>query len=90
MTGIILLDLHGLHVNESLKILGRELAQLQEGAGQAKGRVPIKVHILVGTGHHTKVCCRDMLCTMQGAVVCLYSLNKEYMSDVLYTSGVIM
>ena len=55
MAGIILLDLHGLHVNESLKILGRELAQLREGAGQAKGRVPVKVHILVGTGHHTKV-----------------------------------
>ncbi|KAL3148670.1 hypothetical protein ABBQ38_014086 [Trebouxia sp. C0009 RCD-2024] len=52
--GVILLDLHGLHVNESLKILGRELARLQEGAGQAKGRVAIKVHILVGTGHHTK------------------------------------
>lgn len=51
--GVILLDLHGLHVNESLKILGREIGQLQEG-GQGKGRVPVRVHILVGTGHHTK------------------------------------
>ena len=51
--GVILLDLHGLHVNEALKILGREIGQLQEG-GQGKGRVPVRVHILVGTGHHTK------------------------------------
>lgn len=55
MAGVILLDLHGLHVNEALKILGRELGQLGDGAGQAKGRVPVKVHVLVGTGHHTKV-----------------------------------
>ncbi len=54
MAGVILLDLHGLHVNEALKILGREIGQLQEGA-QGKGRVPVRVHILVGTGHHTKV-----------------------------------
>lgn len=53
MAGVILLDLHGLHVSEALKILGREIGQLQEG-GQGKGRVPIRVHILVGTGHHTK------------------------------------
>ena len=54
--GVILLDLHGLHVNEALKILSREISQLQQGG---KGRVPIKVHILVGTGHHTKVrCCQ--------------------------------
>ena len=71
MTGIILLDLHGLHVNESLKILGRELAQLQEGAGQAKGRVPVKVHILVGTGHHTKVCCRSTYCCKPAVTVCI-------------------
>ena len=51
---MILLDLHGLHVNEALKILSREISQLQQ-AGQGKGRVPVKVHILVGTGHHTKV-----------------------------------
>ncbi|KAL0020069.1 hypothetical protein WJX79_002049 [Trebouxia sp. C0005] len=51
--GVILLDLHGLHVNEALKILGREIGQLQEVA-QGKGRAPVRVHILVGTGHHTK------------------------------------
>ena len=51
--GVVLLDLHGLHVNEALKILGREIGQLQEG-GQGKGRLPVRVHILVGTGHHTK------------------------------------
>ena len=76
MTGIILLDLHGLHVNESLKILGRELAQLQEGAGQAKGRVPIKVHILVGTGHHTKVCCKRGSCSCASVVVPCTHLEK--------------
>lgn len=51
--GVILLDLHGLHVAEALKILRREIGQLQQ-TGQGKGRVAIKVHILVGTGHHTK------------------------------------
>ena len=49
--GTIMLDLHGLHVSEGLKILSREISQLQSNS---KGRVPVKVNILTGTGHHTK------------------------------------
>ena len=46
-----LLDLHGLHVAEAQEILKRELVPLKNQAG----RQPSKIHILVGTGHHTKV-----------------------------------
>ncbi|KAK9865208.1 hypothetical protein WJX84_010157 [Apatococcus fuscideae] len=46
-----LLDLHGLHVAEAQAILTRELGLHQRKAGGGKG---IKIHILVGTGHHTK------------------------------------
>ena len=49
-----MLGLHGLHVSEAIKILSRELGQLKAGA-QGKGRAPVRVHVLVGTGHHTKV-----------------------------------
>ena len=55
--GLILLDLHGLHVSEALKMMGREMRQLQQGNG--KGRAPIRVQILVGTGPHTKVRMQD-------------------------------
>ena len=41
-----MLDLHGLHVAEAINVLQRELPNFK-----AAGRV---VHILVGTGHHTK------------------------------------
>ena len=47
-----MLDLHGLHVAEALAILKRELLPLLQQAG----RKSTKLHILVGTGHHTKVC----------------------------------
>jgi hypothetical protein len=49
--GVVMLDLHGLHVSEGLRILSRELSQLRDNV---KGRVPIQVHVLTGTGHHTK------------------------------------
>lgn len=67
--GVILLDLHGLHVSEALKILGREIGQLQEGQ-QGKGRVPVRVHVLVGTGHHTRV--TFLWCLLTVAVVSLW------------------
>lgn len=67
--GVILLDLHGLHVSEALKILGREIGQLQEGQ-QGKGRVPVRVHVLVGTGHHTRVI--FLWCLLTVAVVSLW------------------
>ena len=44
--GTPMLDLHGLHVAEAINVLRRELPNFK-----AAGRV---VHILVGTGHHTK------------------------------------
>lgn len=47
--GAAVIDLHGLHVAEALDALATELARL--GATGAAGR---RVHILVGTGHHSK------------------------------------
>ena len=44
--GTPLLDLHGLHVAEAINVLRRELPNFK-----SSGRM---VHILVGTGHHTK------------------------------------
>ena len=42
-----MLDLHGLHVSEGLKILSREISQLQSNS---KGRVPvIKQEVRRGT-----------------------------------------
>ncbi|KAK9818026.1 hypothetical protein WJX72_005872 [[Myrmecia] bisecta] len=48
-----LIDLHGLHVSEAMRILRRELSQLQ-GKPANGARAPAKLHICVGTGHHTK------------------------------------
>ncbi|KAK9842875.1 hypothetical protein WJX74_003776 [Apatococcus lobatus] len=45
-----LLDFHGLHVTEAQAILKRELLPLKTQSGHKAS----KVHILVGTGHHTK------------------------------------
>ena len=42
-----MLDLHGLHVAEALSILQRELPG-------CRSRGSLLVHVLVGTGHHTK------------------------------------
>ncbi|KAJ7517478.1 hypothetical protein O6H91_21G025700 [Diphasiastrum complanatum] len=47
-----LLDLHGLHVNEAILLLKRELATLKLSARSTSKRQ--QVFICVGTGHHTK------------------------------------
>lgn len=47
-----LLDLHGLHVNEAIPLLKRELAALRVAARTTQQRQ--QVFICVGTGHHTK------------------------------------
>lgn len=47
-----LLDLHGLHVNEAIPLLKRELAALRATARANRQR--LQVLICVGTGHHTK------------------------------------
>lgn len=47
-----LLDLHGLHVNEAIPLLKRELAALRATARSSRQR--LQVLICVGTGHHTK------------------------------------
>ena len=41
-------DLHGLHVSEALSLLRRRLAALRASLGPGA-----RVHVLVGTGHHT-------------------------------------
>ena len=49
--GLPVIDLHGQHVTEALRIVERELAQRRApGAGQARS-----TQILVGTAHHSKV-----------------------------------
>lgn len=50
--GTQLLDLHGLHVNEAIPLLKRELAVLRAAARSTQQRQQIL--ICVGTGHHTK------------------------------------
>ena len=46
-----MIDLHGQHVNEALRIVERELAQRRaQKAGRARS-----TQILVGTNHHSKV-----------------------------------
>jgi hypothetical protein len=47
-----LLDLHGLHVNEAIPVLKREIAQLRLNVRSTQQRE--QVFICVGTGHHTK------------------------------------
>eukprot|EP00249_Psilotum_nudum_P014779 c24999_g1_i1 orf=170-1864(+) len=47
-----ILDLHGLHVNEAIPLLKRELAALRITARSTQQRQ--QVFICVGTGHHTK------------------------------------
>ena len=49
--GLPVIDLHGQHVSEALRIIERELSQRRtqkNGAGRS-------TQILVGTSHHTKV-----------------------------------
>ncbi|KAI3754840.1 hypothetical protein L1987_54631 [Smallanthus sonchifolius] len=47
-----IIDLHGLHVNEAIHVLKRDLATLRNIARSAAERM--QVYICVGTGHHTK------------------------------------
>lgn len=47
-----IIDLHGLHVNEAIPVLKRELALLRAAARSEDQRV--QVYICVGTGHHTR------------------------------------
>jgi DNA-nicking Smr family endonuclease len=47
-----LLDLHGLHVNEAISMLKREIGQLRLSVRSTRQRE--QVFICVGTGHHTK------------------------------------
>ncbi|XP_076901154.1 polyadenylate-binding protein-interacting protein 7-like [Bidens hawaiensis] len=47
-----IIDLHGLHVNEAIHILKRDLMTLRNIARSTDQRV--QVYICVGTGHHTK------------------------------------
>ena len=57
-----LIDLHGQHAAEGVATLRRELARLRASQPQppptaAKAGVAQRtVYVLVGTGHHTKVC----------------------------------
>lgn len=47
-----LIDLHGLHVNEAIHVLKRDLTMLRSAARSADQR--LQVYICVGTGHHTR------------------------------------
>ncbi|KAA8538720.1 hypothetical protein F0562_028299 [Nyssa sinensis] len=47
-----IIDLHGLHVNEAIHVLKRELTMLRSAARSADQR--LQVYICVGTGHHTR------------------------------------
>ncbi|KAK9845321.1 hypothetical protein WJX81_003404 [Elliptochloris bilobata] len=47
--GAAVVDLHGLHITEALDALATELARLAATGGAGR-----RVHILVGTGHHSK------------------------------------
>jgi hypothetical protein len=56
------IDLHGQHVAEALKLLRRELAGLRRGPAPgsqnrqpAGGNAPQRIQIIVGTNHHSKV-----------------------------------
>ncbi|KAK2965573.1 hypothetical protein RJ640_018739 [Escallonia rubra] len=46
------IDLHGLHVNEAIHVLKRDLTMLRSAARSAEQR--LQVFICVGTGHHTR------------------------------------
>ena len=55
---VAVIDLHGQHVAEALKVLRRELTRLRSSAA-GQNRQPAKsgnrrVQILVGTNHHSK------------------------------------
>lgn len=47
-----IIDLHGLHVNEAIHVLKRDLMALRNIARSTDQRQ--QVYICVGTGHHTK------------------------------------
>ncbi|XP_076950814.1 polyadenylate-binding protein-interacting protein 7-like [Bidens hawaiensis] len=47
-----IIDLHGLHVNEAIHVLKRDLMTLRSIDRSAENRM--QVYICVGTGHHTK------------------------------------
>lgn len=55
-----MIDLHGQHVNEALRIIERELSQRRN----QKNGLGRSTQILVGTSHHTKVlqCCDLVKC----------------------------
>ncbi|CAA0838015.1 CTC-interacting domain 7 [Striga hermonthica] len=67
-----MIDLHGLHVNEALHVLRRELAVLRHVARSAEQGV--LVYICLGTGQHTKDPCT--LTTLPTAVQ-IYLLEEE-------------
>ncbi len=53
-----MIDLHGQHVAEAIKLLRRELSRLRRAGGQNRQPAELgtqRVQILVGTNHHSKV-----------------------------------
>lgn len=51
--GGFMMDLHGLHASEALRLLQRELSKLKSGRTGGAQRT---LQICVGTGSHTKAC----------------------------------
>ncbi len=61
-----MIDLHGQHVTEALRIVERELAQRRApSAGRARS-----TQILVGTAHHSKVTVAPLSLLLSSLVVC--------------------
>ena len=48
----VVLDFHGLHASEAVRILDRELERM---ASSKRSEQLLTVRLIVGTGHHTKV-----------------------------------
>ena len=53
---LAVLDLHGQHVAEALKLLRREVTRLRGQNRQSAKAGNRTIQILVGTNHHSKVC----------------------------------